>query len=413
MLEDGGPTMEIDVNFAEAEPWTADMDERLCWLRENEPVYWSEKSDLWVVSTFEHVAYVSKNNQLFCSGQGVRGASPVKLGLLDEDEPRHGQLRSLINRGFTPRMVKKLEQVFAEIVTETLDKIATKGACDFVDDVAVPMPLLLIAEMIGIRREDRERFHQWSDAMIAGDGNFENPEIMAAAARAFQEYTAYVREILEDRRKNPQDDLASILVHADEDGILGSHTHHSEAAHDMAELPDEELLMFMVLLLVAGNETTRNGISGGMQCLIENPEARQRLIEDPTLIPQAVEEMLRCVSPVRSFSRTATQDTQLGDKEIKQGDTVLMLYGSANRDAAEFPDPDVFDIDRNPHHLAFGLGNHFCLGANLARMEMRVVFAELLRRLPDMQYSAGGPELVPASLVRTCQHMYVKYTPES
>jgi cytochrome P450 family 142 subfamily A polypeptide 1 len=164
---------------------------------------------------------------------------------------------------------------------------------------------------------------------------------------------------------------------------------------------------------VAGNETTRNGISGSMQLLIEHPDVRQQLIDDPAKIPMAVEEMLRLVSPVHSFGRTVTRDTELRGKRIAEGETVLMLYPSANRDPDEFPDPDAFKIDRNPHHLAFGLGNHFCMGANLARMELRVALSEVLRRLPDMEYADGGPVLVPSPLVRTCAHMQVKFTPEA
>jgi len=410
---------DVDIDFSVSGNWTPDMEDRMAWLRENEPVYWSEKSGHWILSTFEHVAYVSKHNELFCSGEGVRPSLPIKLGLIDEDEPRHGKLRSLINRGFTPRMVLKLEETFKVIVDETIDAVAKKGHCDFVNDLAVPMPLLLIAEMIGIRKEDRERFHQWSDAMIAGDGNFDKPEIVAAAGQAFAEYTTYIREILEDRRANPQDDLASILVGADSDGVLERDVERRreelpEAARAAdPDVPIDELVMFMVLLLVAGNETTRNGISGGMQCLIENPEARKRLIEDPSLIPAAVEEMLRWVTPIRTFSRSAVEDTELGDTKIRKGEKVLMIYTSANHDRAEFDSPEVFDIDRNPHHLAFGLGNHFCLGANLARMEMRVAFEELLRRLPDMEYTTHGPEFKPSGLVRTCSKMLVTFTPEA
>jgi cytochrome P450 len=171
--------------------------------------------------------------------------------------------------------------------------------------------------------------------------------------------------------------------------------------------------MFCVLLMVAGNETTRNGISGGMKLLIEHPQVRQRLLDQPALIPDAVEEMLRLTSPVVSFVRTATQDHVLRDKTIKKGERVLMLYPSANRDAEEFAEPDTFDIDRKPLHVAFGIGNHFCLGANLARMEMRVAFREILRRMPDMQYKEDGPQMAKAALVRSFQHMRVRYTPES
>jgi cytochrome P450 family 142 subfamily A polypeptide 1 len=386
------------------------------WLRENDPVHWSEKSGLWIISKFADVAYVSKNPQIFCSGQGVRPSTPAKLSLIDEDEPRHTLLRKLINKGFTPRMVKKLEAPFREIVTEAIDAVAKRGECDFVDAISVPLPLLLIAEMIGIHKEDRKRFHHWSDAMIAGDGNLHNPEIMQAAANAFKEYAEYATKIIEDRRANPRDDLVSILVGAKDEGVLTDFEREAPIGIESEEdvkLANDELIMLMVILLVAGNETTRNAISGGMQLLIEHPAARQRLREDPDLIPAAVEEMIRLVSPVHSFSRTATQNTELHGRKIEAGQKVLMLYPSANRDADEFEDPDSFRVERNPHHLGFGIGNHFCLGANLARMEMRIAFRELLKRVPDMEYADGGPVIKPSALVRTCAQMKVRFTPEA
>ncbi|MBW2316567.1 MAG: cytochrome P450, partial [Deltaproteobacteria bacterium] len=267
-------SVDPNVDYLNALSWDESMPERAAWLRDNAPVYWAEKSDLFVISRFEDVVAVSKDQKLFTSGQGVRPGNPAKIGLIDEEEPRHSQLRKLINKGFTPRMVKVWEEKFRQITTETLDAIAEKGECDFVSDIAVPLPLLLIAEMIGIRREDRERFHEWSDAMIAADGNFDKPEIVAKAGKAFFEYTTYVKEIIAERRKEPKDDFVSILVHADDEGILGRFERHSEiegfdeSAH--IESATTELIMLLVLLMVAGNETTRNAISGGMQALIEN-----------------------------------------------------------------------------------------------------------------------------------------------
>ncbi len=409
--------MDVNVDFTAAETWDDRIHDRMRWLRENDPVHWSEKSQVWVVSKFEDVAYASKNQKIFTSAEGIRPGGVSKIGLIDEGEPRHTELRSLINRGFTPRMVKKLSEAFLEITTEAIDGVAKRGECDFVTDIAVPLPLLLIAEMIGIHKEDRDRFHEWSDAMIAGDGNQDNPEIMAKAGAAFIEYSVYVTKIIEDRRKHPRDDLVSILTGAKDEGLLGyteSDGRDSGAVSEgQVKLANDELTMYMVLLLVAGNETTRNAISGGMQLLIENPGERQKLIDDPLLMPSAVEEMVRLVSPVQTFGRTATEDTELGGKQIAKGDKILMIYLSANRDADEFEAPDEFRIDRNPHHLGFGLGKHFCLGANLARMEMQIAFEELLRRLPDMEYAGGGPVLKPAALVRSCVEMRVRFTPES
>lgn len=407
----------IDIDFSKASAWNADMRERTEWLRENAPVYWSEKTEVYILTRFADVVHASKNNDIFCSGEGVLpGRINAKIGLIDEDEPRHNEMRSLINRGFTPRMVRKWEEVFQQITDEALDRIAPKGECDFVEDIAVPLPLILIAEMIGIRREDRDRFHQWSDAMISAQGNLDKPEITAAAGKAAMEYMLYITEVIESRRQEPKDDLISILVQAKDSGILVEHETREDGLEgelDHRVMNNDELIKMGILLMVAGNETTRNGLTGGMQLLIENPAAYQQLREDPSLVPSAVEEMLRMVSPVLSFQRTATQDTQIRDVPIKKGERVLMLYGSANRDAEEFENPESFDINRSPHHLAFGIGNHFCLGANLARMELRVALNEILRRTPDMRYATGGPEFGESALVRSVMHMHVKFTPES
>lgn len=406
--------MNVDVEYLASESWDAQMPERLRWLRENDPVRWSERDRVWLVTRYRDVEYVSKHQEIFTSAHGVRGATGPRIGLIDEGEPRHTALRRLINGGFTPRMVKALEQPFREIVGEAIDSVAAQGTCDFVESIAVPLPLKLIATMIGIERGDFARFHRWSDDMIAADGATD-PEVLARAGRAFVEYSTYVTRIIEDRRRSPREDLVSILTGAKDAGILGSFAAApapGSADEERLGLANDELLRLLVILLVAGNETTRNAISGGMQLLIENPGERSKLLADPALIPAAVEEMVRVVSPVHSFTRTATRDTELHGRSIRAGQQVLILYSSANRDGEVFDDPDAFRVERNPQHLGFGIGTHFCLGANLARMEMRVAFEEILRRLPDMEYAADGPVVKPAALVRACVEMKVRFTPE-
>ena len=416
--------MQVDVNYLDSNLWVEqDMRERFRWLREHDPVYWAAKSDVWVITKYADVVYCSKHQEHFTSAEGVLAGNPVKLGLIDEGEPRHAELRGLINRGFTPRMVGKLEENFREIAREAIDAVASKGECDFVEAISVPLPLRLIASMMGVRPEDYDTFHRWSDHLIGAEGRLDEPEVAARAGQAYVEYAAYISGVIEDRRAHPRDDLVSILTGAKDSGVLLEYEQtaddlrdvapDSEAADAITALHNDELIKLMVLLLVAGNETTRNGISGGIQLLIEHPDQRQKLIDNPSLMKSAVEEMLRVTTPIVAFSRTVTQDTELRGKQLKRGQTILLAYPSANRDAEEFEDPDSFRIDRDPNHVAFGLGSHFCLGANLARMEMRVALEQVLRRMPDMEYAAGGPVLVPSKLVRTCAEMKVRFTAEA
>lgn len=210
----------VDCDFTKVGNWGPDLDERLRWLCEHEPVYWSEQSGLWVLTGYDVCCEVSKNQDVYTSAQGIRPGQDTIIGFIDEAEPRHGILRSKLNVGFTPRMVRKLEEKFRVITKEAIDEIAANDECDFVDSISAPLPIRLIAHMMGIREEDRERFHQWSDDLIAADSQHDNPEIMARSARAFVEYSQYVSEIIEDRRKNPQDDLVSILTSARDAGLL-------------------------------------------------------------------------------------------------------------------------------------------------------------------------------------------------
>ncbi|MFT5041991.1 MAG: cytochrome P450 family 142 subfamily A polypeptide 1, partial [Hyphomicrobiaceae bacterium] len=212
--------MRENTAFAESPSWDHSIFETFKWLRENDPVHWSETDGLWIITKYEDVVAISKNQELFTSGKGVRPGFGLKIGLIDEPEPHHGQLRKLMNKGFTPRMVVKLEETFQVMVDEVLDQVAKAGECDFVADIAIPLPLNVIAEMIGVRPEDRARFHQWSDAMIRAEGNEDDAEIVTAAGEAFLAYSAYVNEVIEDRRREPRNDLVSILVGADEKGDL-------------------------------------------------------------------------------------------------------------------------------------------------------------------------------------------------
>jgi cytochrome P450 family 142 subfamily A polypeptide 1 len=407
--------IDVNVEFMASESWDDKMMARLRWLRENDPVHWSEKDGVWVVTKFEDVVRISKDQDLFTSEHGVRPGNAVKIGLIDEAEPRHTQLRNLINRGFTPRMVKKLELVFREITTRAIDEVAPLGECDFVEAISVPLPLRMIAAMIGIKDEDYDRFHAWSDAMIAAEGSMSDPVLLGRAGQAYLEYATYITEVIEDRRKQPQDDLVSILANADSEGMLREYDESETFANIENRnhaFENSELIKMMVILLVAGNETTRNALSGGMELLIEHPEERRKLVQNPALTRGAVEEIVRMVSPVNSFGRTLTSDTELRGRKLEAGQQVLMIYPSANRDADVFEDPDRFDVERNPQHLGFGIGSHFCLGANLARMELRVAIEEVLRRMPDIEYAGNGAVLRPSALVRSCIHMPVRFTPE-
>lgn len=376
------------------------------WLRHNAPVYRDERTRLWILSKYKDIESVSRNPAVFCSGQGVLADSDHPVSIITMDDPRHAQLRSLISRGFQPRMVKTLELRIREIVRECIDAIAEKGEADFVKDLAVPLPLRVIAEMIGIRSGDMDRFAHWSDTMILAAAQDNNPAVMEPALKAYSEYAEYLQEVFAERRGNPREDLVSILVAAQTEGNL---------AKDENSIAADELLQFMTILLVAGNETTRNAMSGGMVVLSENPQERAKLLANPELITTAVEEIVRWVTPVVGFRRTATQDTEIRGQQIRKGEKVLMIYQSANRDEEVFEQADKFKVDRQPnYHLAFGVGPHFCLGANLARFEIRVMFEELMRRLPDMAVAPGAkPVRVPSPLVRAIASLPVTFTPES
>jgi len=392
----------VQPNLTDSTLYAGDPYPTYRWLRENAPVYWDAASRLWVLSRYEDIVQVSKNPEVFSAAQGVLPESDAMVSIVCMDDPRHLRLRKLVNRGFTPRMVGMLEPKIRALTNEILDGIAARGTCDLVREVAVPLPLYIIAEMLGIPREDFPRFHDWSDRLINVAGNYEDMTKVMDATAAYTEYGTYLQEIFASRRREPREDLTGILVAAQQDGVL---------AEDEEAMANDEIVMFMTLLLVAGNETTRNAIAGGMLALMEHPDQFALLRRHPELIDLAVEEILRYVTPIICFRRTVVQDAEVRGQPMRPGDRVLMLYQSANRDEAVFTDPDRFDVTRDPNpHLAFGIGAHFCLGANLARAELRIMVEELVRRFPDMRVAPGAAaERMASTLVRGIRSLPVVY----
>ena len=369
------------------------------WMRDNAPVYRDEDAGVWGVTRHEDVQRVSRSPKIFCSGKGSR-PDHWNPSMINLDDPEHKRRRNLVNRGFTKKRVDDHEPKIREIVNELIDRVAPRGECEFVFDVAAHLPMIVIGDMLGVRPEDRDRLLTWSDDLVKACTATAPDEIRERAMQSAGEYTAYTLDVVRDRRAKPQqDDLISVLVHAE----LGGE-----------KLDDEALIQESLLILVGGDETTRHVISEGMEALIRHPDQRRRLIENPTGIPLAVEEMLRWVSPIKNMNRTALRDVELRGEKIREGDKVLLLYPSANRDDRAFDDPDVFDVRRDPNdHVAFGgYGAHFCLGSSLARLELRIMFETLLERLPDLEIATSEPlPLRPNNFIVGIEEMPVTFTP--
>jgi cytochrome P450 len=355
-------------------------------LRAEAPVHWHPTPGFWALTRHEDVVAVSRDPATFCSSRGVLLSDidrPVvpRQSIIYIDPPEHVKYRKLVQPAFSPGRLRALEERIAGLVHELLAAIDDGSTVDFVEAFAAPLPMLVIADMLGVPGSDHDRFKRWSDAIIDA-GTQPTPDNMAQSAELF----AYFTEVLAERRQHPGDDLLSVLAHSEIDG---------------ERLEEFDLLMFCLTLLVAGNETTRNLLSHGAVALATYPEQRARLARDPALLPRAVEEMLRWGTPVASFMRVATRDTELRGTRIREGDRLLMLYASANRDEDVFgADAESFDVTRDATgHVAFGFGEHFCLGAQLARMEGRIAFAHLLERFADWQL-AGKVQRLPSLFIR-------------
>jgi cytochrome P450 len=363
-------------------------------LRNHSPVYWVESLQSWAVSRYEDVAYIAKNTQLFSSAPiipailGDQNPVPEVNWMISADPPAHTHLRKLVNKAFTPRMVGALEPRITQIVAQLLNHIEEQGGnFDLVRDFSTPLPLMVIAEMLGIEPDRYREFKQWSDDMIRATGGAEvSPAERERLRRSMDDLRRYFEQAIEDRRRSPGADLISALVRAEEE---------SQA------LTAREVLAMCLLLLLGGNETTTNLIGSTVITLLSHPAELAKVRADLSIVPQMIEEMLRYESPAQALLRQATSETIIAGSTIPAGSGIMILYGSANRDERKFPNPDTFDVTRNPQeHLAFGFGIHYCIGAPLARLEARVALAAFVRRFPQVRIREQRTQWIDSFVVR-------------
>jgi cytochrome P450 len=384
------------------------------YLRKHAPVFHCERDYLyepfWAITKHADIMAIGTQPKLFLNGPRLLivtklygepgpeegpGQMPFKH-LLDMDPPEHGAYRGLVNKRFTPRSVRELQPQIEEITRGILDAAAGRNECDFVTDISSKLPLAVIAEQLGVPREDWEQLFTWTNETIGGvDPEFQKGTTADETMdRARIGLFTYFNDLCEKRRKEPKDDLTSVIANSTLNG---------------EPLPTFELLSYFFLLVVAGNETTRNATTGGLLAFIENPDQWRELRSNPSLITPAVEEIVRWTTPVIQFARTAKEDTEVRGQKIKAGEVLCLFYPSANRDEEVFDEPFRFDISRDPNpHLAFGIGEHFCLGANLARLELEVIFRQLAERLDHVEM-AGRVERLRSSFVGGIKHMPIRY----
>jgi cholest-4-en-3-one 26-monooxygenase len=398
-----------DVNLADSGNFVAAVPHEMFEvLRRDAPVWFHPGTDevegFWCIVKHADLVELSRDYGHASSALGgitLHDASTEDLELqrqmmLMMDPPNHTKLRLLVNKGFTPRMIGRLDEHIRDIAKAIVDEVAPRGECDFVTEVAAQLPLRVIVEMMGVPDADRPKIFEWTNRLIGSEDpeyNVSRDEAIGAATEMFM----YSTELAAEKRANPGDDIISTLLQAEVEGN---------------RLTDTEFNLFFQLLAVAGNETTRNLISNGMHFLFEHPDQWAKLVDDRSLLPGAIDEMLRYASPVMYMRRTAPEDFELRGQTIRAGDKMALWYISANRDEEKFDDPNLFDITRSPNeYVAFGGGGpHFCLGANLAKLEIRVMFEELLTRLPDIEL-AGDIQRLRSNFINGIKHMPVKFTP--
>jgi cytochrome P450 family 142 subfamily A polypeptide 1 len=387
-----------DLNLLDGGWYAARPHEVWTWMRREAPVYFDEASRVWGISKYHDVLAIEKDPATFSSYGGPRPRGRPLPMMISMDNPDHQRRRSLVNRGFTPKRIAAHEATVRRLCDGIIDRICEKGSCDFVWDVAAPLPLLLIADMLGFDPSLHDDLLRWSDDLLRGTTSELTPEVARTAFDAMLGFREVQLQVIAERRAEPRDDLISTLCHSEVDG---------------ERLDDESIVNETLLILIGGDETTRHVISGGVLALIEHPEQRERLLADEAALETGVEELLRWVSPVKNMSRTATRDVEVRGQTLRRGDPLILFYPSANRDEDVFADGQTFDVGRTPNpHLAFGFGTHFCLGASLARLELKVMFDTVLRRLPDLALSGSDPLPSRASnFVSGLEAMPVRFTP--
>jgi cytochrome P450 family 142 subfamily A polypeptide 1 len=358
-------------------------------------VWRDDRHGVWGIATYDLVKEVSVHPELFSSAQGIRpDTRPVPM-MIDMDNPQHSKRRRLVSSGFTPRRVRAQEPLIRNTVRTLVDAVVERGECDLVWDIAAWLPLIVIGDALGVEPPDRQQLLQWSDDLLRGLGT-DDQDLVAAMVGASVSYHDYAAQVLKARHAAPTDDLMSVLVHAEVDGD---------------RLDDEEIIMESLLILIGGDETTRHVMSGGAYQLLRHRERWEALLADRTLLGSAIEEMLRWVSPIKNMARVATRDVEIGGATVPAGEKVMLLYPSANRDEKVFADSFDFNIRRQPNdHVAFGYGTHHCVGANLARLELRVLFEELLDRMPNLELvSDEEPSYRPANFVSGYESLAVRF----
>jgi cholest-4-en-3-one 26-monooxygenase len=368
------------------------------WMRDHAPAYFDEAGGVWGITRYQDLKDIAKDPETFSNAGGIRPDSDALPMMIDFDAPEHVRRRRLVSEGFTPRRIRQSEEGIRAICDGIIDEVCEQGTADFVRDIAAPLPMIVIGDMLGVAPEDRATLLRWSDDMLKALGA-PDPHAMEVATVAAAEYATYISVVAEDRRRHRKDDdLIGTLVHAEIDGD---------------RLDESSLIYESLLILIGGDETTRHVISGGMYELLRHPDQRARLRADRSLMPGAVEEMLRWVSPIKNMARQMTRDVELHGECLRAGQKLLLLYPAANRDDRTFDRPESFDITRSPNdHVAFGFGSHFCLGNRLARMELGVMFDRLLDRLPDLELATDvEPPKRAANFVSGYETMPVTFTP--